>query len=325
MTRENLAAVLPLGGTVGIANAPKGGFSISLLSAVKGIVMSSFLRRDLLAGAAAIAAAATMGFMRSEEAAGGDASFTNNIPDPLLSGTELPAFKFALEKSKAKVIGKKSTCPNGSQAIRRTGCPRTSANRRPSLTSSHIRTCSLPTRNNPGSKEFTVDNRPCVLIWLWLLSSGCARVKETVRTVPFLRFERQRRVSQTPNREVIAMQVIDPVVDEAIDHRVRAFLKKLNSPGGKPVDELSPRDARQVLVGLQASTTTEMPPAKVSSVSISYDGQQLDLTVVRPAGAEKTVPAFMFFHGGGWVLGDFPTHERLVRDLVAFSGMRLCL
>jgi acetyl esterase/lipase len=28
----------------------------------------------------------------------------------------------------------------------------------------------------------------------------------------------------------------------------------------------------------------------------------------------------MFFHGGGWVLGDFPTHERLVRDLVVGSG-----
>ena len=28
----------------------------------------------------------------------------------------------------------------------------------------------------------------------------------------------------------------------------------------------------------------------------------------------------MFFHGGGWVLGDFPTHQRLVRDLVVASG-----
>src|SRR5439155_1460998 len=32
------------------------------------------------------------------------------------------------------------------------------------------------------------------------------------------------------------------------------------------------------------------------------------------------LPAFMFFHGGGWVLGDYATHERLVRDLVAGSG-----
>ncbi|MEA9712932.1 alpha/beta hydrolase [Xanthomonas campestris] len=28
----------------------------------------------------------------------------------------------------------------------------------------------------------------------------------------------------------------------------------------------------------------------------------------------------MFFHGGGWVLGDFPTHERLIRDLARASG-----
>lgn len=116
------------------------------------------------------------------------------------------------------------------------------------------------------------------------------------------------------------MQAIDPAVDVAIDHRVRDLLKKLNAPGGKPLEELSPREARQVLIGLQSSVKVELPPAKVSNITITQDGQQVDLTVVRPAGVEKTVPAFMFFHGGGWVLGDFPTHERFVRDLVAFSG-----
>lgn len=28
----------------------------------------------------------------------------------------------------------------------------------------------------------------------------------------------------------------------------------------------------------------------------------------------------MFIHGGGWILGDFPTHERFVRDLVVATG-----
>lgn len=116
------------------------------------------------------------------------------------------------------------------------------------------------------------------------------------------------------------MQVVDPGVDVAIDHRIRAFLTKLNAAGGKPLEELPPADARQALAGLQASVAVEMPPARVSSHTIEQDGQQVDLTVVRPAGPEKVVPAFMFFHGGGWVLGDFPTHERLVRDLVAYSG-----
>ena len=73
---------------------------------------------------------------------------------------------------------------------------------------------------------------------------------------------------------------------------------------------MSPREARQVLFGLQSSVQLELPPPTVSSVSISHDDKQLDLTVVRPASPDKTVPVFMFFHGGGWVLGDFPTHER---------------
>lgn len=116
------------------------------------------------------------------------------------------------------------------------------------------------------------------------------------------------------------MQVVESAVDEAIDHRVRAFLKNLNAAGGKPMEELAPQDARQVLTGLQASNQVDLPPAQVSSVSITHEGQPIVLTVVRPAGVKTTVPAFMYFHGGGWVLGDFPTHERLVRDLVAYSG-----
>jgi acetyl esterase/lipase len=117
------------------------------------------------------------------------------------------------------------------------------------------------------------------------------------------------------------MQAVDPAVDTAIDHRIRAFLKKLNSAGGKPMEELTPTEARAVLTDAQTSVKLDLPPARVSSVPINYEGQQVELTVVRPAGVEHTVPAFMFFHGGGWVLGDFPTHERLVRDLVAYSGM----
>ena len=42
-----------------------------------------------------------------------DYPFKNNVPDPLLSGKELPTFKFALEQSKGKVMdgsfGKEAT------------------------------------------------------------------------------------------------------------------------------------------------------------------------------------------------------------------------
>jgi acetyl esterase len=57
-----------------------------------------------------------------------------------------------------------------------------------------------------------------------------------------------------------------------------------------------------------------------SEKTIDHDGKSLKLHIVRPAGAAGEPPVFMFFHGGGWVLGDYPTHERLVRDLVVESG-----
>jgi len=55
--------------------------------------------------------------------------------------------------------------------------------------------------------------------------------------------------------------------------------------------------------------------------SIEQDDISVGLTIVHPEKRPRYGPAFMFFHGGGWVLGDYPTHERLVRDIVSLSGI----
>ncbi|ERK09454.1 Lipase [Pantoea sp. AS-PWVM4] len=102
------------------------------------------------------------------------------------------------------------------------------------------------------------------------------------------------------------------------ERHVQAFLNALNSSGGKPIEQLSPHDARQVLIGAQKGAV--LPAADVTEKTIEVNGQPLKLNIVKPKGAKGTLPVFMFFHGGGWVLGDFPTHERLVRDLVVESG-----
>ncbi|AVB21405.1 MULTISPECIES: alpha/beta hydrolase [Pseudomonas syringae group] len=108
--------------------------------------------------------------------------------------------------------------------------------------------------------------------------------------------------------------------DPAIEHNTQAFLDALNSGTGKPIEQLSPKDARAVLVGAQEGVKLTLPKADVSEKTIKVDGQSISLNIVRPAGVKGTLPVFMFFHGGGWVLGDFQTHERLVRDLVVGSG-----
>src|SRR5262245_27114461 len=79
--------------------------SILPRSLQQGVTMSSLQRRDFLTRAATFATAtAVLG--GSSRAQAGDPSFMNNIPDPLVSGKELPTFKYALEKAKpGKVIG----------------------------------------------------------------------------------------------------------------------------------------------------------------------------------------------------------------------------
>src|SRR5260221_2892132 len=62
-------------------------------------------RRDFLTPPAAFAAATTASLLATQESEGGEPTFMNNVPDPLVSGKELPTFKFALEKSQGKVVG----------------------------------------------------------------------------------------------------------------------------------------------------------------------------------------------------------------------------
>jgi acetyl esterase/lipase len=113
---------------------------------------------------------------------------------------------------------------------------------------------------------------------------------------------------------------VDPAKDPQIESQVRSFLKALNSSGGKPIETLSPKDARAVLTGAQNSVKVDLSGITVTEKTITQDGLNIKLNIVKPAGIKGVLPVFMFFHGGGWVLGDFPTHERLVRDIVVNSG-----
>ncbi|WP_322014667.1 alpha/beta hydrolase [Paraburkholderia sp. J12] len=111
-----------------------------------------------------------------------------------------------------------------------------------------------------------------------------------------------------------------PAAPAVTDKVTSSFLNALNSGTGPAINTLPPAKARQVLVDAQNSVKVDLSGIDVSNRTIEQDGISVPVTIVRPQGASGTLPVFMFFHGGGWILGDFPTHERLVRDLVVQSG-----
>lgn len=109
--------------------------------------------------------------------------------------------------------------------------------------------------------------------------------------------------------------------DPQILREIREFLYALNNSGGKPLETLTPQEARQVLVDAQKSVEVDYSGIIETEKKITQDGITVNIHIVKPATtASEKLPVFMFTHGGGWVLGDYPTHRRLVRDLVVNSG-----
>lgn len=124
----------------------------------------------------------------------------------------------------------------------------------------------------------------------------------------------------TVNAFATAQTTIPAAQDPNIGRETKAFLNALNNGGGKPLEQMTPQEARLVLVNAQKSVSFDYSDIEESEKIIDQDGQRVKIHIVKPKGAKPGLPVFMFFHGGGWVLGDYPTHKRLVRDLVVNSG-----
>jgi acetyl esterase len=109
---------------------------------------------------------------------------------------------------------------------------------------------------------------------------------------------------------------IDTMDYSKVEQKTRDFLESLRKNKGPPLYTLTPNDARAVLSGLQSDPVQKLP-AEIGSQTIQGGPNGgLSIKTVRPPGSgSETLPAVVYFHGGGWVLGGFDTHERLLREL----------
>src|SRR5262245_12891094 len=78
--------------------------------------------------------------------------------------------------------------------------------------------------------------------------------------------------------------------------------------------ELEPAAARKVLDDLQAAPI-EKPPIDEEWITVPSPVGDVRVRIVKPRGATGTLPVVVYMHGGGWVLGNAATHDRLVREL----------
>jgi acetyl esterase len=78
--------------------------------------------------------------------------------------------------------------------------------------------------------------------------------------------------------------------------------------------ELGPDGARKVLDDVQAAPIAK-PDVDETWITVPADVGAVPVRIVKPAGAMGPLPAVLYVHGGGWILGNAGTHDRLVREL----------
>ncbi len=104
----------------------------------------------------------------------------------------------------------------------------------------------------------------------------------------------------------------------ALDPLVKAFLDQMSAIPTPKLWMLTPGQAREVFkTTMRFAGPKDVPVGKVDNISIPGPGGPLQLRVYKPVAAGGgALPVLVYFHGGGFVLGDLDTHDGLCRMLV---------
>jgi acetyl esterase len=98
-----------------------------------------------------------------------------------------------------------------------------------------------------------------------------------------------------------------------IHPQAQAILERIEALGDPPLHESTPEEMRAL-----RRPRFEMPVIDVHEIR-EVDAGGVPARLYRPSN-EPGLGLFVYFHGGGWVLGDLETHDQIARRLAVESG-----
>jgi len=98
-----------------------------------------------------------------------------------------------------------------------------------------------------------------------------------------------------------------------LDPEAKMLLEQLTTVV-KPFEELSVEEARAAIVTLSAAAGEGEPVARVENRTLPGPRGEIPVRVYTPEG-RAPFPVLVYFHGGGWVIGNLETHDGLCRHL----------
>src|SRR2546425_607393 len=110
----------------------------------------------------------------------------------------------------------------------------------------------------------------------------------------------------------------------ALDPQAANVIDLIIKSGRPAYHTLSPKEARRLFLETRPASTPPAPQiGAVRDVSAEGPLGTIPLRVYRPAGVpdSRPLPVLVFFHGGGWVIGDIETHDVVCRQVTAEAGI----
>jgi len=99
-----------------------------------------------------------------------------------------------------------------------------------------------------------------------------------------------------------------------LDPQAQAFLEQLAASGAPPLHELSVAEARQVIVALFGVQGDSEPVGAVANRMIPGAAGEIPARIYTPPGTGP-FPLLVYFHGGGWVIGNLEAYDATCRAL----------
>ena len=98
----------------------------------------------------------------------------------------------------------------------------------------------------------------------------------------------------------------------------QGLLAMLEEAGGPDISEQTPEEARAAIANFAMMQAGAPEPARVEDRTVP--GPAGDIPVRVYASEGDNLPVVMYFHGGGWVLGDIDSHDGTCKQLLAELG-----
>jgi acetyl esterase len=101
-----------------------------------------------------------------------------------------------------------------------------------------------------------------------------------------------------------------------LDPQARTLLDQLDALDAPPMSQQSPEEARATMAVLGSLAGPPEEPVPTEDRSVPGPAGEIPVRIYRPD-SEAPLPFVVYFHGGGWVIGDISTHDTTCQRLAA--------